>query len=224
MNQQPSVSRRARPAKAPLSRAAIVAAALAILKEDGLDGLSLRRVAAALDTGPASLYVYFANLDDLHATLLDAAHAEVELPQAGKRNWRERLIALLSSYMLVLYRTPGLAQLAMQQIACGPASLRIVETMLALLLEGGVQEARAGLAVDLLLLHVTAVAAEQSNWRDKGNDLERAKEVFAHLSPSEFPLVAGSKEHLFACTPKTRFLWALNVIIDGVLAAPLPDG
>jgi AcrR family transcriptional regulator len=49
------VSRRARPAKAPLSRDGIVATGLELLSEHGLPGLSLRRIAAALDTGPASL-------------------------------------------------------------------------------------------------------------------------------------------------------------------------
>lgn len=217
------VSRRNRPAKAPLSREAIVTAALAIMESEGLAGLSLRRVATALDTGPASLYVYFANLNDLHAAMLDAAMREVELPESGKKGWRLRLKALLTSYMLVLYNKKGLAQLAMMQIACGPNALRLVESVLALLMEGGVLETRAALAVDLLFLHVTAVAAEQSNWRDNNNDFARAKEVFANLTPEEFPLLYTSRELLFATSGKSRFLWALDVIIDGVLAAPPPD-
>lgn len=222
MNTSP-ISRRNRPAKAPLSREAIVAAALAILETEGVDGLSLRRVATALDTGPASLYVYFANLNDLHAEMLDAAMAEVDLPRGRKRNWRDRMKAMLTSYMLVLYNKRGLAQLAMMQVAAGHNGLRIVETMLDLLMEGGVLETRAALAVDALLLHVTAVAAEQSNWRDKGNDLERAKKVLASLSPEEFPLLYAARERFFTSSPKSRFYWALDVIIDGVLATPPPD-
>ena len=222
MNTTP-ISRRNRPAKAPLSREAIVAAALAILETEGIDGLSLRRVATALDTGPASLYVYFTNLNDLHAEMLDAAMAEVELPRGRKRNWRDRMKAMLTSYMLVLYNKRGLAQLAMMQVAGGHNGLRIVEAMLDLLMEGGVLETRAALAVDALLLHVTAVAAEQSNWRDKGNDLERAKKVLASLSPEEFPLLFAAREQFFTSSPKSRFYWALDVIIDGVLATPPPD-
>ena len=52
-------------------------AALALLSRDGMAGLSLRKVAAALDTGAASLYVYVANLDELHALLLDRVLGEV---------------------------------------------------------------------------------------------------------------------------------------------------
>lgn len=217
------ISRRSRPAKAPLSREAIIATALALLEKDGLEGLSLRRVATQLDTGPASLYVYFANLNDLHAAMLDVAFAEVALPQTRKGNWRARLKTLLTSYLMVLYNKRGLAQLAMMQVAGGPNALHIVEKMLELLMEGGVLATRAALAVDTLLLHVTAIAAEQSNWRDKGSDLERAKSILNNLSPEEFPLIYASRDQFFTSTPKSRFYWALDVIIDGVLATPPPD-
>lgn len=206
-----------------MSRRAIVEAALDLLEKEGLEGLSLRRVAGALDTGPASLYVYFSNLNDLHAEMLDAALAEVELPKTRRRAWRDRLKALLTSYMRVLYTKRGLAQLAMTQVASGPHALRIVEAMLNFLMEGEVVDARAPLAVDTLLLYVTAVAAEHSNWRDKGNDLERAKGALAELSPSEFPLLSATREQFFANSSKSRFLWTLDVIIDGVLATPPPD-
>ncbi|GAA0532252.1 AcrR family transcriptional regulator [Rhizomicrobium palustre] len=223
MDEKPApISRRNRPAKAPLSREAIVTAALAILEAEGVSGISLRRVASAVDTGPASLYVYFENLNALYAAMLDAAFGAVELPEEGK-GWRTRLKALLTSYLLLLYEKKGLAQLAMMQITCGPNALRIVERVLALLMEGGVQETRAALAVDLLLLHVTAVAAEHSNWRDNGSDFTKAKEVFENLSAEEYPLLHANRELLFATSPKSRFLWALDVIIDGVLAAPPPD-
>src|SRR4051794_14333618 len=58
-------SRRERPAKPPLSREAIVAAALDIARTEGVEALSMRRVAQALDTGAASLYVYVADRREL---------------------------------------------------------------------------------------------------------------------------------------------------------------
>ena len=80
-------SRRDRPAKPALSREAIVDAALAIVREEGIDALSMRRLAQALDTGPASLYVYVANRDALWELLFDAALATVRpsrpTPSAG---------------------------------------------------------------------------------------------------------------------------------------------
>ena len=63
------VSRRTRPAKAALSLERIVSTALEILEQEGLSGLSLRRAATALDTGPASLYVYLENLEIWKGTM-----------------------------------------------------------------------------------------------------------------------------------------------------------
>lgn len=154
------VSRRNRPAKAPLSREIIVATALDILAREGLAGLRLRRVATALDTGPASLYVYLANLDEMHALMLDAALAAMERPRDG--GWRARLKAVLRRYLDVLAARPGLAQLALSTIASGPHSLRIREILLGLLKEGGVDDKPAAWGVDLLILCVTAIVAEQS--------------------------------------------------------------
>jgi AcrR family transcriptional regulator len=110
------VSRRNRPAKAPLSRDAIVSTALHILERDGLSGLSLRRVAAALDTGAASLYVYVANLEELHALMLDQALAAVQVTGAGSLPWRDRLKVFLLAYLHVLYNRQGLAQLVPPQL------------------------------------------------------------------------------------------------------------
>src|SRR6187431_2684135 len=100
-----SRSRRDRPAKPALSREAIIEAALTIIGEEGLDALSMRRVAQALDTGPASLYVYVANRDELLALLLDRVAAEVRLPAPDdERPWRERLVDLALEAISVLGR------------------------------------------------------------------------------------------------------------------------
>src|SRR5919205_3979370 len=84
-------SRRERPAKPPLSRDAIVAAALEIARTEGVDALSMRRVAQALDTGPASLYVYVADRGELHELLFDAAIGTIEIDPIEPRRWREQL-------------------------------------------------------------------------------------------------------------------------------------
>ena len=64
-------SRRERPAKPALTRAGIVAAAVEVMRSEGLERVTMRRLAQELDTGPASLYVYVANTAELHAAVLD---------------------------------------------------------------------------------------------------------------------------------------------------------
>src|SRR5919201_3255810 len=110
-------SRRDRPAKAALSREAIIDAALAIAREEGVDGLSMRRLAQALDTGPASLYVYVANQAELWELLFDAALATVETEPTDPKRWREQLHALAERlvYMMAV-EFPGMARLPMTHI------------------------------------------------------------------------------------------------------------
>lgn len=196
-----------------------MATALDILARDGIAGLSLRRVATALDTGAASLYVYLSNLNELHALMLDAALAAVKPRKGG--SWRDRLKALLNAYFQVLYERQGLAQLALSTIACGPNSLRICEMLLGLLKEGGVDDVKAAWGIDLLTLHVTAVAAEQSIRRASGEDLGGVKAALAAVSADEFPLVFAATPALLSGGPE-RGAWALDVIIDGIIAGQTP--
>jgi AcrR family transcriptional regulator len=221
------VSRRNRPAKAPLSRDVIVSTALHILERDGLAGLSLRRVATALDTGAASLYVYVANLEELHALMLDRALAEVQVTEAGKLPWRDRLKALLQAYLQALYKRQGLAQLALSTIASGPNSLRILEALLGLLKEGGVDDLRAAWGIDLLTLYVTAIAAEQSIRRESDQALGRVEDALSTVSEKQFPLIFALKETLLSGAGEDRGEWALDVIIDGIAGnrpQPAPPG
>ncbi len=219
---RPIISRRSRPAKTPLSRDVIVSSALEILDRDGLAGLSLRRVAAALDTGAASLYVYLTNLDELHALMLDEALATVQLPKSRRLSWRDLLKAFLLSYLHVLYNRRGLAQLALSTISSGPRTLLIWERLLGLLKEGDVEDAKAAWGVDLLTLYVTAIAAEKSNWRESGEGPGRVKDALLSASVEEFPLVVAFREALLSGDAEARLDWALDIIIDGIVGGRLP--
>ena len=84
-----------RPAKAPLSEDAVVNAALAILKSDGLEAVTMRRVAAALDTGPASLYVYVPGREGLFQAMLGRVVSTIEFEPLDPSRWRAQLHTLL---------------------------------------------------------------------------------------------------------------------------------
>src|SRR5512132_1614763 len=75
----------------PLTQEAIVRAALEVLDADGLDGLSMRRVAEELDTGPASLYWHVGSKDGLLDLLFDHVIGEQHVPDPEPERWREQL-------------------------------------------------------------------------------------------------------------------------------------
>jgi AcrR family transcriptional regulator len=201
-----------------------VTEALQEIMAHGLAGMSLRKVAAALETGPASLYAYVEDLEELHALVLDRALAAVKLGGSTKATWRERLQRVLESYARVLAAGPGLAELAMGTVAVGPNALRITETLLALLEEGGVTLATGAWAVDLLVLYVTAIVAEHANGLDPAAPDGIVARAIAGASERDYPRVHAARAHLLAGSPDERFKWALDVLLRGIVQLPPAAG
>jgi AcrR family transcriptional regulator len=221
-------SRRDRPAKPALSRDAIVAAGLAIANTEGLEALSMRRLAQALDTGPASLYVYVANRDELWDLLLDAAIATVKTEPTDPTRWREQLHALAARVVhMMATEYPGMARIAMARIPSGDNAIRVAESMLSLLKAGGVSDQAAAYAVDLISTYTNAIAYEQSLYTTLYDDPDhQAREVaglaerFATLPADRFPTIAALRDEMTMGDGQERFALGLDMIINGLLATP----
>ncbi|WRZ95431.1 TetR/AcrR family transcriptional regulator C-terminal domain-containing protein [Streptomyces sp. NBC_01007] len=208
-------SRRNRPAKPPLSRDAIVDEALRqISAEDGAP-LSLRKIAKALDTGPASLYAYVDGMSELQALVLDHALQAVET--GGSGSWRDRLEELLLSYATVLARSPALAWMAFQTTAVGPNALRINDALLELLAEAGVDQANAAWAIDLLAMLVTATVAEHSQDTGAAKPGGPIEQALARTSASQYPHVHAARDDILSGTGEERFRWGIDILIRGIL-------
>jgi AcrR family transcriptional regulator len=213
------VSRRDRPAKEPLSRELIVKTAYELLKEQGMAGMSMRKVAKALDTGPSSLYVYVNNLEDLSSYVLDYGLDELVLPESGEGSWKERLFGALTAYFRLLIEQPGLAEISFSTIPRGDKYLELIEYILSALHEGGAKSTSAAWGVDLLLLYVTSTAFEKHSWRKHGTvKLSDIKDSFQNADPIRFPLISSLNEELFSGEHviMERFRWGLEVMLQGI--------
>jgi len=220
------VSRRERPAKPALTHEGIVAAAVAVMQAEGLDRVTMRRLAQELDTGAASLYVYVRNTAELHAAMLEELLGQVDLtPVTAAGDWRERLIRVLWSYTRILFDQPGLAQSVLVTRPSGPAYLSLAEGILALLSAGGVPPARAAWAVDLMLHVATSTAAEQGT-RHRAADADDEEEALAAAlreAPAEtFPHIAALGAELTSGAGPDRLIWGFNVLINGITQTPRP--
>jgi AcrR family transcriptional regulator len=141
------------------SRAEITAVALEIADREGLDAVSMRRVAAEIGTGAASLYRYVETREDLLDLMTDATGAEYELaPPTG--NWLADLVALGEQARATLRRHRWLAGLVMTRPAIGPNGLALLQHVLSLL-----ERHPAGLAAKMeafaMLNGVTAAFVRQ---------------------------------------------------------------
>jgi AcrR family transcriptional regulator len=219
------ISRRQRPAKPALTRAGIVSTALSLMRDEGVERVTMRRLAKELDTGPASLYVYVRDTNELHAAVLDELLAEVDLsPVRSGRPWRDRLYSVLVSYTGVLYAHPSLARTAVVTLPSGPYYLALVEALLQLLDQGGVPADRAGWAVDLLLQMFTAAAAEHGtrNGPAKTKDLAVLATAIRAAPADTYPAIAAAAEDMLAGTGAERSRWRYDVLIAGILDIPRP--
>ena len=219
----PSRSRRERPAKPALTRGGIVAAAVGIMRAEGLQKVTMRRLAQELDTGPASLYVYVRNTAELHAAILDELLATVERPPAGG-DWRERLERLLTSCTAMLFEYPGLAQSALVARPSGPHYLDLVEAVLSLLAEGGVPAGQAAWGLDLLLQYATATAAEHAG-RDTAprarGEWDALAGALRGASDRTRPHTASLADELLSGDPRDRLSWGFRTLLDGILHTPV---
>ncbi|MFD7624038.1 TetR/AcrR family transcriptional regulator, partial [Streptomyces sp. NPDC059802] len=119
-----------RPVPAPLSRERIVRAAIRLADADGLDAVSLRKVATALDVRPMRLYGYIASKEELLDLMVDAAHAEIRPVKDG---WREVLRSLAEATRHAAHEHEWLADLLGGRPQLGPHALASGETVVAAL-------------------------------------------------------------------------------------------
>ena len=212
-------STRDRPAKAPLSHEAVVCAGLEILRTEGLEAVTMRRVATALDTGAASLYVYVANRDALVKAMQDRVTATVLLETPDPARWREQLHAFLGRSRAALAAFPGLAARVIAEVPSGPSSFRQLENALGLLMAGGMGPQDAAWTVDVLAMLVTYAAVEEDARRATDPELAAGiTAAFAHLPPDAFPLVTTHAAAIVSGTRDERFRFAVDAVLDGVLA------
>lgn len=199
-------------------------AAMTVLDEDGFEKLTMRRLAADLDTGPASLYVYVANTTELHALVIDRLLADLDLDWDPSVEWHTRLRELLSAYVSLLVGHPGLARSALVVWPNGPHYLDLVESVIGLLTRGGVPVGRAAWGVDVLLQLATGMAVEYgARGAGEGQQVADLIETLQSATPARHPILTDlGPAGLVDGDQNERRDWALDAIIAGVAGTPRP--
>ena len=207
--------------KKPITVHAIIETAFDIIEREGYDALTMRRVAGALETGPASLYAHVVNKEDLDELLIGRLCAEIELPQPNPRTWREQIISVCTRLRDQYLRYPGISRAALAVAPTNLDTLRVSEGMLGIVLAGGVDPQSAAWAIDALFLYVNAFCLEIA-LRDRHGDqdewvLSRDESLrrFAAL-PDTFPHTKRYAAELTSGTALDRFAFTVNLIVDGL--------
>jgi AcrR family transcriptional regulator len=217
-----------------LSREAIVEAAMGVLRKEGLDGVSMRRVATELSTGAASLYAHVANKEELVELLYDEVCGEIPVPEPDPARWRDQLTQLWIDSRGTLLRYRDIARYGLGGIPLGANAMRVSECTMTLLRMGAVPDQAVAWAVDVVGLYVTASAIEgamearhQEQGRDPGVYYRQLEEYFAALPPERFPTFVSLVPLLTVGTDEDRFRFGLGLMIGGLAAlsaGPPPAG
>jgi AcrR family transcriptional regulator len=212
------------PRRAPLTRDAIVDAALSVLDAVGMDGLSMRRVAQELGTGAASLYWHVRNKDELFQLVFDRVTRDVVLPEPDSAHWQEQLKLLCYEMRKALSKHRDVARISFGRVPTGPQMALLTEWLFTLLQPIGIPDRAIAYIGDVAGLYVGAFCFEESLGLSSptGEDLppEQIVEMFRGYMeslPSErFPRTLAARELIFDFNPEDRFEFGLDLMISGL--------
>ncbi|MEV7522613.1 TetR/AcrR family transcriptional regulator C-terminal domain-containing protein [Streptomyces sp. NPDC091371] len=232
----PSVwTRRAREAEQPaLSRDAIVREAIVMLDAEGVEALSMRKLAARLNAGATSLYRHVATKDELMELAVDEVFGEMAVPPAGAADWRTSAAGAAASFRTTALSHPWLSSLLGQAglAYLGPNLMDFSSRLAAVFIEAGFSEPTR--AIDSLLAYVIGMSTTEAAWLTTvARSGETEAEFIARLMPAaqqaaeghdnlaDAYAAAAAAEFDPVAMRDSKFAYGLEAMLDG-LALRLP--
>ena len=217
-----------RPSRGPkptLTLDRIVEAAVQVADTEGLEGLSMRRVAAELGTGTMSLYRYVPGKGELLDLMLDRVQRPSENPaDLGDGGWRAALEAMARETLALYRRHPWLLQVNQSRPILGPSALDGMEKVLTLIRPMGLTDPELVSAIIMIDGYVVGAARTQlyqqeaerrtgltdaEFWQAQVPALEKA------MASGRYPVMASLSEDAFGAD-FDHFEFGLQRILDGL--------
>jgi AcrR family transcriptional regulator len=216
-------ARRRERAKEPLTRDAIVEAAIRVLDAEGLDAVTVRRLGEELGTGSATLYWHIANKDELFELVYDRIMGEIELPDPDPARWQQQLREFAREAFRVLRSHRDAVRLSLGRVPVGPSMLRIIEWSLGLLRGAGVPDQIAAYFGDLFGRYLDASVLEEAMAALPGDPsasedsrMMMLRDYFGGLPPDRFPNIVALTGELFTGGSDERFELGLDILLRGL--------
>jgi AcrR family transcriptional regulator len=190
----------------------ITATAIDIADAEGLDAVSIRRVAAELDARPMSLYGHISSKDDLLTSMADQVTEEILVRKPLPEDWREAVASIARRHYVTFMAHPWVVFLYAQRASFGSNATRLAKQM---------ARAVAGLSLEprdvwVLLGTVNDYALGYSLRAvatPMGSDLADA---ISQIDVVEFPELAALQETLRSRSSSDRFELGLQIVLDGI--------
>jgi len=210
--------------RARLSKRAIVDRALKLADADGLDALTIRKLAQDLGVTPMALYWHFRSKEDLLEGVAEQVWGEIEVRVDPSVPWWAQLQAGLESLIRVLRAHPSAPQLLLEHEKRNEAALRATEAALEILLGAGFDSQHAAeIARSTLWTGITLVMSETGYHpelaEDERTEFQRRNEIYlAMLPPARYPHLVRCAEPMANCEPEFHYRLGVELFIAGVRA------
>jgi AcrR family transcriptional regulator len=202
----------------PLNRERVLSTALRLADEEGLEALSMRKLAEVLGVKAMSLYNHVANKDDLLDGIVDRVISEIEVPNL-QLDWKTAMRRRANSAHDILLRHPWATMPIVSRINVGPAMLRYVDATLGCLVEAGFSFEMADHAWNAIDSHIYGFTLQELNFPLESSEYsEVAASFIPMISPEQYPymnqlsqrVINGSYDGLH------DFEFGLELILDGL--------
>jgi TetR/AcrR family transcriptional regulator, tetracycline repressor protein len=209
--------------QARLNKDMLVTTALALADAEGLDAVTIRRLAQGHQVTPMAMYRHFADKDEILDALAARLLAEIVLPPADDRPWDVQMRDLLGAFVAALVPHPNTAGLVLTRVLRSDPGLALAERALGLLVGAGFTvEAAARVGTQALCCLVTLVMADAGPVHSADPEVRdaalRAKRAhLGMLSPRRYPTLVAAADALTTCAQQPDFFASgVDLIVAGM--------
>jgi AcrR family transcriptional regulator len=205
----------------PLSAERVLEAALALIAADGLDALTMRRLAARLGVSAPAIYWWAGSKDQLLAQVADAVMGRIVLPEPWEGGWRDQVRLLAERSYAVLHRYRALLPVFTAGVASGPNTVRVLERWMAILLGAGFDPDRAVRVHGAILAQILGCVPRDPDVQAARDRRWTGGHALEDLPPDRYPALGRAARALRQAKPEERFQFGLDLLmrgLDGLLA------
>ena len=208
--------------RSPLTRERVLSTAVALADQGGIESLSMRKLAQALDVVPMALYRHVANKDELLDALVDVVIEEIDPPLEGA-DWKVALRTRILSARRALLRHPWASRLMESRKTPTPVVLGYMDSMIGMFRTGGFSLDLTHHALHAMgsrmfgftqeLFNDTAEvdpAAEAEMWGSMAGTYPYIFEIFSKISHDDASTVGPG------CDDQFEFEFALDLMLEGL--------
>jgi AcrR family transcriptional regulator len=208
--------------RAPVNRARALQRAVVVADGEGIEAVTMRRLARELEVEAASLYHHVTGKDEILDGLVDFVSGEIELPSPTD-DWRSGIRQCAHNTRAVLRRHPWAVALMASRTTPGPATLRVLEAGIRCFRQGGFSVGAAAHGISAVDSYVHGFVLQEVNlpFRDESELAAMTGAIMEHFPAADFPyLFELTIEHVLqpGYSYGNEFDIGLEVVLDGVAA------